>query len=445
MSAQVNREETYSIKNDSWEDFICDLFNPSSKTETGNFIEQSIIKLNQFVDADYAFVGVLNEDGKQIDSIAVCNKTEILPSYSFNLEDTSCEEVVKNGHILFKKCVQLHLPQEDSTNNLGIKSYYGVPLYNSQKDIIGVLAIYYCTPKVSNKTTENILYMLSSRISSELEYIERENELKRKNLELLIFKEELIRKNQKLDHINQELKSVSAKAEESNKLKSSFLANLSHEIRTPMNAIIGFTELLRSNNITNIEKDDYLNIIYQNGNQLMRVMDGLLDISKFQAKSTIESKEYISLNTLFDQIKAQYTEEIKICHKPIDLIIYQGASSGSDKIFTYKEALLKVLDHLLENAIKFTPSGAISIGYDILDDYFEFFIEDTGIGVPKGEEQSIFDMFRQADLNKTREFGGTGIGLSIVAKYIEMMGGQIWAEPNRTQGALFKFQIPIVH
>ncbi len=442
MSAQINREEIYNL-NDSWEDFICDILNPSLRDTENSFIEDSILKFNRFVDADYALVGLISENGKQINSVAVCDRTKLLTPYTFDLEDTPCEEIIKNGHLLFEKGIESSFPKAGTLHSVGIKSYYGVPLYNSKKDIIGVLAIYYCSPKVSSKATKTLLYTLSSRISSELEHIERENELKRKNLELLVFKEELIHKNQKLDQINKELHEVSAKAEESNKLKSSFLANLSHEIRTPMNAIIGFTELLRSNNISSSEKDEFLNIIYQNGNQLMRVMDGLLDISKLQAKTTADSKEILSINELLNSIKKQYKEEINICQKNIDFQIYQGATSGADKLYTYKEAFLKIMDHLLENAIKFTPSGAITVGYDIYDDYFEFFVEDTGVGIPNGEEQNIFDMFRQADLNKTREFGGTGIGLSIVAKYIELIGGKVWAEPNRENGALFKFQIPV--
>ncbi len=150
----------------------------------------------------------------------------------------------------------------------------------------------------------------------------------------------------------------------------------------------------------------------------MRVMDAIIDISKLQAKAYIEPKQVVAVNEIFKSVSNAFSKEIDACKKSITLKLFLDANNGSDKLYTHKDALTKVFEHLLDNAVKFTREGEIIIGYLIYDDYFEFFVKDTGIGIPRGDEEVIFDLFRQADLENTREFEGNGIGLSIVKKYV---------------------------
>jgi signal transduction histidine kinase len=119
-----------------------------------------------------------------------------------------------------------------------------------------------------------------------------------------------------------------------------------------------------------------------------------------------------------------------------------GANKGNDTFYLYKDALSKTLEQLIGNAVKFTHKGKIHIGYTSTLHHFEFFVKDTGIGIPEGEEKIIFELFRQQNNCITREFGGNGIGLSIVKKYVEFMKGEVWVEPNQEQGALFIVKIP---
>ncbi len=425
-----------------WESCIYNLFNPENHAVGEEFFDTTILNLNKYISADYVLITRVNEVANSLESVSFCDKEKLLNPISFEIQGTICERVLKQNCPTFINNVQDQFNVSEYFKGKNIKTYIAVPLYGATREPIGILTALFRNKINNAKYIESLMFMFSSRIGSEIEHLEKERELKRRNLELLVFKEELIKKNKELDQINQELKETTLKAEESNMLKTSFLANLSHEIRTPMNAIIGFTELLKSNNLSAEEKKEYLDIVHQNGNQLLRVMDALIDISKLQAKAYTESKKKISINTLFSELYPAFAHEISVLQKPIGLKLYFDAEEGNDILCTYKDALKKILDHIVGNAIKFTHEGEIELGYQIFDNYFEFFVKDTGVGIPEGQEERIFDLFRQADINQTREFEGNGIGLSIVRKYTEVMGGSVWAESKCFNGSLFKFRIP---
>jgi signal transduction histidine kinase len=426
----------------NWETYMLDIFNPHNQVLGEEFFNTTILKLNKYLKADFVFISRINELTQSFDTLAFCKKDQILKPISFPIEGSLCEKTITRKAPTFVKDAQKHFEINDYFKDHHINTYLAYPLYGSSTSAIGVLTALFSHPKENVKKMESLMFLFSSRIGIEIEHMESKRELKRRNLELLVFKEELIHKNKELDKMNDELKQATLKAKESNKLKTSFLANLSHEVRTPMNAIIGFTELIKSNNLSPDEKTEYLDIVLQNGNQLMRVMDALIDISKLQTKAYIEPLEEISVHKLFEDIYETFAKEIQICKKPISFNILLNSVFQDESLTTYKDALLKVFEHLIENAIKFTHEGEINIGYHVFDDHFEFFVEDTGIGIPDGEEERIFDLFRQANIQNTREFEGNGIGLSIVKKYIEIMHGSIWAEPNREKGAIFRFHLP---
>ncbi len=428
--------------NNGWESCIYDLFNPKNHLLGKEFFESTILSLSKYLDADNVFVARKNEKTQTLNTVAFCNREKIRPATSFKYKNTPCDLVINDNIITYKESVTCEFPESKILKELKVEGYCGVPLYNSSRKPIGVLTALFGKKIEDPKKVEALMFMFSSRISSELEHMEKEQELKKRNMELMVFREELINKNRELDEINRVLQKATLKAEESNKLKSSFLANLSHEVRTPMNAIIGFTELLKSNNLNPEERAEYINIVHQNGNQLMRVMDALIDISKLQTQVYVEPKEKINVNNLIHDLYKNYSQEITAMKKPIKLNLILGNEGEKNVLTTHKEALYKIFDHLINNAIKFTQEGDIYIGYTVDKSAFEFFIKDSGIGIPKGQEECIFDLFRQADIQNSREFGGNGIGLSIVKKYVEIMGGNVWAETNQEKGSLLKFVIP---
>jgi signal transduction histidine kinase len=144
------------------------------------------------------------------------------------------------------------------------------------------------------------------------------------------------------------------------------------------------------------------------------------------------------------QLHNNYLSEISITGKPLNLRITLGEPDGKDIVSLDKEATYKVLNHLLDNAVKFTASGYVHFGYEIREKHILFFVEDSGIGIPEGKENVIFDLFRQGDLRLSRQFGGTGLGLAIAKRYVSAMNGQIWCHNNENErcGATFKFTLP---
>ncbi len=233
--------------------------------------------------------------------------------------------------------------------------------------------------------------------------------------------------------------------DESSRLKSAFLANMSHEIRTPMNVIMGFTELLSADNMSNDQRRKYIDIIQQNGTRLLHIMDSLIDISSFQAKNIGKEQQEFSLNQMMQQLQTSFQSEVDFTGKPIKLTANLDAKTGEDIVILDKEATYKILNHLLDNAVKFTASGYVNFGYKLKEKQIHFFVEDTGIGIPEGKEKEIFDLFRQGDLRLSRQFGGTGLGLAIAKRYVNSMNGHISCSNKKDSdsGAVFNFTLPL--
>ncbi|MFO8001307.1 MAG: ATP-binding protein [Marinilabilia sp.] len=324
-----------------------------------------------------------------------------------------------------------------------IKHVTAVLLRDHENTPIGAVLGFSKSTKPTKALT-NALQFFSFNISSELMHLINQEKLEKKNRELLRTEEELKLKNQLLDNLNKNISKAKQVVDESSRLKSAFLANLSHEIRTPMNVIMGFTELLSAENMSTEQRRNYIDIIQQNGTRLLHIMDSLIDISRFQAKNIGKDQQAFPLNQMMQQLQNTYQPDIEITGKPLKLTHSLGAKDGMDMVVLDKEAIYKVLNHLLDNAVKFTASGIVHFGYEIREQQILFFVEDSGIGLPEGKEKEIFDLFRQGDLRLSRQFGGTGLGLAIAKRYVNAMDGQIWcsnkAKPDR--GSMFKFTLP---
>ncbi len=216
----------------------------------------------------------------------------------------------------------------------------------------------------------------------------------------------------------EELMDAKNKAEQSDKMKLEFLANMSHDLRTPMNSIIGFSDLLRTNNLTKSEKADYINTIINNGKFLMALIDDIIDISKIDAGSLkVENRDF-ELNKLMEELRLSYSKQIK--DKNIEIIIDVDVNKNvilnSDK---YR--LRQILMNLIGNAIKFTNDGYVKFGYKILNNkQLEIYVEDTGVGIARQNQRVIFERFKQID--NSNKFKGAGLGLSITRSLVELLG-----------------------
>lgn len=239
-----------------------------------------------------------------------------------------------------------------------------------------------------------------------------------------------------------ELVSAKNKAEESDRLKSAFLANMSHEIRTPMNGIIGFADMLRRPDKTPEQGETYIDIIYKSSNQLLKIINDILDISKLDAGQTVIKESHCSLNVILDELYDLYNRE-HANDTEIDFRVSKSLPDENTLVIAEERKLRQVISNLLNNAFKFTSSGYIDFGYNLLDDgQLEFFVKDTGIGIPREKQEIIFERFRQVEESFTRKYGGTGLGLAISKGFVELMGGQIRMETAEDQGTTFYFTIP---
>ena len=232
------------------------------------------------------------------------------------------------------------------------------------------------------------------------------------------------------------------KAEESNRIKNAFLANISHEIRTPLNSIMGFSDLLDSPGMSEQEQSSYIAHIRSSGNQLLRIVSDILDISFIQTGQLKLHTETFSLNRFMEEARVQLEKLIHQQKKDIRVKTDYDLAEPGDQIIADKDRLSQVLSNITENAVKFTQQGTIQMGYRLRDSkWIEFFVRDTGIGIPREKFSLIFEHFRQAEEDMTRHYGGIGLGLSIVKGIAEAMGGEVHVERRPNEGSGFIFPI----
>lgn len=239
------------------------------------------------------------------------------------------------------------------------------------------------------------------------------------------------------------------KAEESDKLKSAFLSNMSHEIRTPMNAILGFSTLLSDSEITESDRKEFIQIIRDRGNDLMRIIDDIIDVAKIESgQIKVEIRE-CQVNKLLENLHITLNEVRKKQLKDhIDLRFKPGTNDGEFSILTDGNRLRQVLTNLIENALKFTDDGFVEFGYlfkesDTQEPVIEFYVTDSGIGIPEESQTLIFERFRQVDDTHTRKYGGTGLGLTIVKNLVQLLGGEIKVRSSYHHGTTFYVDLPL--
>ncbi len=421
---------------------IYDIVTPVNRHIGQKYFEAEALQLCNLIEADYVIIGRYSAADNSVDSIAFTDGKKTLPNITYSLENTPCDNVIGKNTCRITSGAWEKFPQDSFLVQQKIEGYIGIPLFNSGYQPNGILIALFRNDITQAEVIESLVYLFTPRMSSEIEHQKAKEELNIRNKELEITHLELKKKNNELDVSLQKLHEAQKKSEENDHLKSTFLANLSHEIRTPMNVILGFSELLRTESLTPDEKDEYIGIINLNGLQLLKVMDNLIDISKLQTRLIQEGPKLFNLNDLLENMLKHYMREVKLMQKPLQLYLEKGLEEQNDQIVTDQQGLLKVLNHLLDNAVKFTMEGWIKFGYTIVDDRLLFSVKDTGIGIPEGKEEVIFDMFRQVSTNHTREFGGNGLGLAISQKYIDTLGGDIWLDKSYKKGAHFCFTIP---
>lgn len=228
-------------------------------------------------------------------------------------------------------------------------------------------------------------------------------------------------------------------AKENDQLKSAFLQNISHEMRTPMNAIIGFTELMMQGGEAELDKNYYLEVIHKSTQQLLGVVNDVVDISMIESGMVVQNLNTFELNLMLDDLYKSFLPEMK---ERVRLVLHKGQPNDQIYILTDEIKLKRVVINLLNNALKYTHKGKIEFGYRIKDQVVEFFVKDTGIGIAKELHHSIFERFKQVEIELARRTGGTGLGLSICKGLMDVLNGKIWVESEPHVGSTFYFSVP---
>lgn len=314
------------------------------------------------------------------------------------------------------------------------KIWLGVPLILLGKSIGAIVVQSFDNPEAFNEKDKLMLEFISSQISIAIE---------RKKAE-------------------QDLKEALTKAQESDRLKSAFLANMSHEIRTPMNGILGFAELLKDPDLTGEDQQEYIQIIEKSGARMLNIINDIIDISKIESG---QMELRFSITDINEQINFIYTFfKPEVEKKGMHLSIKTALPREKAIITTDREKLYAILINLVKNSIKYSKKGSIEFGYNFNSNpnpndnnksttvkggksEIEFYVKDTGIGIPKDRQEAIFERFIQADIADKQAYQGAGLGLTITKAYVEMLGGKIWVisnpeNTNEESGSIFYFTIP---
>ena len=298
--------------------------------------------------------------------------------------------------------------------------------------------------KYSNKLQNEI----EERSKTEIQLLEMKNELeirvKERTLELELANQNLRKEIEEHKKTMVDLEKEKLRAEESDRLKSNFLANISHELRTPMNAITGFAQMLAFEHLSNEKKLNYINHLQEGCRNLTGLVDDIIDFAIIDSgEAQIEKKSFNPHPTL-EFLLDHYTNEIIKRNRNELTISYSNINKENDiQINTDPARFKQILSILIDNAIKFTERGQISFGFIHPDTHrIQFFVKDTGIGIDEQYRDIVFERFRQVDESINKKYGGSGIGLSVAKNLAMLLNGKLWFESTPGKGTTFYFEIP---
>jgi len=296
--------------------------------------------------------------------------------------------------------------------------------------VVVVLSIVYRRSKIAHLRSKKILDKIEIQ----------KNELSAAYSKLSSVISELELTNNQLENTNLNLLAAKKKAEESDNLKSAFLANVSHEIRTPLNSIVGFSSLLSDFDLSEETRNSYVDLIESNSESLLVLIDEIIDLSKIEAQQLTLKKQNFSVDVLLAELFQVFSQ----IHKNSKIELRVQKISELKELFVYSDRVRvnQVFVNLLSNAYKFTENGSIEFGYfEAENNEIQLFVKDTGIGIKEEYYLVIFDRFRKLNTNDSKLYSGTGLGLAITKKLVNLLGGKIWLTSEPGKGTTFFFTL----
>jgi hypothetical protein len=435
------------------------VFNKKNKKKENTYITYYKNKKNKIFPGETFGAKLYNNDGEWIGNIG------IIRDISDRQKMTEDLIITKQTYLDVFNTVSEAIYVQDETGtfidiNKGAENMYGY----TRKELIGKNPLLVSAPGLNNidEVQKKSAKVFKSGISERFDFwaVRKNGEIFPKDVIInkgrYFGKDALIttaRDVTLIKRTEQELIIAKEKAQESDRLKSAFLANMSHEIRTPMNGILGFSDLLKTPNLSGEKQQRYIEVIEKSGKRMLNIINDIIDISKIEAGlMNIEIKES-NVNEQIEYIYTFFKPEVEA--KGMQLYFKNTLPAKEAIIKTDREKLFAILKNLVKNAIKYAKEGSIEFGYvlkmgsesvdEIQNNELEFFVKDTGIGIPKDRQEAIFERFIQSDIIDTMARQGAGLGLSITKAYIEVLGGKIWVESEEGIGSTFYFTLPYNH
>lgn len=371
-------------------------------------------ELNSILDATNFFVALYDHDTDTLRQVLFEDENDSFAEWKAGGSFSGA--VIRLGRSLLMNRDQIaEFAREHHLEILGsmAECWLGVPIIIESIPAGVIVLQSYSNPEAFDQSSLRVMNMVAHEVSS---VIQRSNMIR-----------ELIR--------------AKDKAEENDRLKSAFLANVSHEIRTPMNGILGFLSLLDEPDLDERTKSQYIEIVNKSGERLLNTINDIIEISKLEAGQAPVALSPVNIHEMmqfhYDFFKPHADR------KKIQLLLKEQVPPEYNTLNTDIHKTGGVLHNLLNNAIKFTDEGSVELGNYILDDSIVFYVKDSGSGIPEDQLDSIFDRFVQTEFKHKRKAEGSGLGLSIARAYTEVLGGDIRVESKIGKGSTFYFTHPI--
>jgi PAS domain S-box-containing protein len=447
-------EETWKDKNGFERTYLTQKFKievPGSEPMLGAII-------SDITDRKKAELAVIKSESKlkSIFSAAPIGIGLVSNRILIQVNDRICEMTGYSSEELVGKSARIFYPDDKEYESVGKTKYDMIAKYGTgtvetlwkRKDGSLINIILSSTPLDQNNLALGVTFTaldITERKKTEENLKAAYTILEQANQEYASLNEEYMTINQRLRETIDELQTAKEKAEESDRLKSAFLANLSHEIRTPMNGIVGFTSLLSQPDLTSEKKDSYIKKINTSSTQLLSIINDIIQISMLETKQVIVRQESVNIEVMLDGLFEELSFTF-LRDKKIKLIKGSKKCDKQIVVETDKVKLQQIITNLITNAIKYTPEGTIEVGYCMNNrNMLEFYVKDTGIGIDKKYHELIFDRFQQVHDQSSGFQSGSGLGLAISKSYVELLGGRIWLESEPGKGSEFFFEIPCIH